>query len=235
MKSKKFINGLNNGGITIVAIYSLLCIILYLIDYILSGKNVINSFSDISGTLVIYSIIAIVILIILTAGLYGSSNDIIEGKPISFSTFLQNGKKYFLGTLWYTLLYGLALSLVIGILLMILSYFASFSNSPFNNLPFNNISVVFNILVIFIFQAIFIPLIILDVIDKDTKDYIKNNYVTILIFSLIACSLYLIPIVGQFFYLILNGFYPLLIISMYDKVKTTENNKITMQDINNND
>lgn len=230
MKNKTFINGLKNGGITIVIIYSIIGLSLDLIDYILSGKSVINSFSDISGTLVIYSIIAIVILLILTAGLYGSSNDVIEGKSTSFSAFLQNGKKYFLGTLGYTLLYVLALGFVIGIPLFILSYFASFSNIPFSNFPFNNISVVVNILVMFIFQAIFIPLIILDVIAKDTKGYIKKNYVTILIFSLIACALYLIPIAGRYFYLILNGFYPLLIISMCDRIKSTEDNKIVMQD-----
>lgn len=222
MKNKTFINGLKNGGITIVIIYSILGISLDLIDYIISGKNAINISSGISGALVFYSIIEIVILLILTAGLYGSSNDIIEGKSTSFSVFLQNGKKYFLGTLGYTLLYVLALGFVIGIPLFILSNFASFSNIPFSNFMFNNTSLVVNILGIFIFQAIFIPLIILDVINKDTKGYIKKNYVTILIFSLIVCLLYIMPIIGKIFYLILNGFYPLLIISMYDKPESTD-------------
>ena len=246
MKSKTFINGLKNGGITIVIIYFILNIILGLIDCILSGKNVIkaimsntdyniplnslNTLIDTSGKLVAYSISTIVISLILTAGLYGSSKDIIEGKPANFSMFLQNSNIYYWRTLGYTFLYTLAFGIVIGIPFLIISYFASFSN-----FSFDNISSIVTILVTFIFQAIFIPIIILNVIDKETEGYIKKNYVIILIFSLISCALYLIPIVGQFFYLILNGFYPLLIISMYDRAETTANNRITVKDINNTD
>lgn len=59
---------------------------------------------------------------------------------------------------------------------------------------------VLSLLVIFIFPTIFIPIIILNIIAKDTKGYLKKNYVTLLIFSLIACSSCLIPIVGKSFF-----------------------------------
>lgn len=165
----------------------------------------------------------------LTVGLYGSSNDIIEGRLISFRTFLQNGKRYFFRTLGYTLLYVLAFYFVIIIPLMVSSYFISFAN-----FSFSNISVIFSLLITSVFQAIFTPLIILNVIDKNTKGYLKKNYVTILIFSLIACSLNIIPIVGKFIFIILDGFYPLLIISMCDSVESTECHKKTIQDVSDN-
>lgn len=131
----------------------------------------------------------------------------------------------------YILLYTLVVGIVM-LILVILSTLVS-SNSSLSNALSNN-SGIFNLLVIFIFQAIFIPLIILDVIHKDTKGYIKKNYVTILAFSLIACLLNLIPIAGQFIYLILNAFYPLLIISMWETFESTEHSKIPIQGINNN-
>lgn len=231
MKNKRFINGLQSGGIKIIIIYSILSISLEFIDYIISGKNMTaNYFRGFSGK----SIVFIVISSMLTAGLYASSNDIIEGKLISFSTFLQNGKRYFFRTLGYTFLYVLAFYFVIIIPIMVSSYFISF-----DNFSFSNISAIFSllitaVLITSIFQVVFTPLIILNVIDKNTKGYLKKNYVTILIFSLIACSINIIPIVGKYFFIILDGFYPLLIISMCDSVESTEYHKSTIQDVSNN-
>jgi hypothetical protein len=235
MKYERFINGLKSGGITIAIIYSIPIICLDIIDNIISSKN-INSSSGILGKLVLFTIIPLVICLICNAGLYGSSNDIIEGKLTSFSTFLQNGKRYFLRTLGYTFLYAFAFLIPFILAIFILnnsSLSSSLSNSLNNSL--SNNSVILTLLATFVFQAIFIPLIILNVIDKDSKGYIKKNYVSMLIFSLIACALNLIPIAGKFFLTILNGFYPLFIISMCDNIKPIDYNKPTIQGINNND
>lgn len=204
MKNERFINSLKNGGITVVIIYSIFSIILEFIFYAISGKNVTtNSISGLSGgKLAVLIIILMVVYLILDAGLYGSSNDVIEGKQISFRTFLQNAKKYFWSTLGYSFIYFVPVIIV----MIIFSYFA----------PFITTSVIGNLLFIAAFQAIFIPLIILHVTGKDTKGYIRKNYVILTIFSLITCSMSLIPIVGQLFYIILNGFYTLLVISMCD-------------------
>jgi hypothetical protein len=231
MKYKRFINGLQSGGIKIIIIYSILSISLELIDYIILGKSITNNnFSGFSSK----SIVVLVISLMLTAGLYGSSNDIIEEKLISFSTFLQNGKRYFFPTLGYTFLYAAAFLFVIIIPLMLFSYFISFDKFSFSNSPATFSSLITAVLTTSFFQVIFTPLIILNVIDKSAKGYLKKNYVTILIFSLIACSINIIPIVGKYFFIIIDGFYPLLIISMCDSVESTECHKNTIQDVSNN-
>jgi hypothetical protein len=125
MRNKRFINGLKNGGIAIAIIYFLLNTSIDFIGYILSGENIVksimsgtnesiplNSFNGASGRLIVYIVFGIALSFIYTAGLYGSSNDLIEGKSVNSTTFMKNGRKYFFSTLGYTLLYCLVFGFI---------------------------------------------------------------------------------------------------------------------------
>ena len=209
MKNERFINALKGGGITLAIIYSTLSIILEIANYFLFGKDIASySFNGNYGKLAVFIIILIFMYLFLPAALFGSSNDVIEGKSISFSSFLQNGRRLFWRTLGFSFIYVVPVIFIVAIF----SYF----------FPYIGNSVIANLLVTTAIQAILTPLIILNVIEKNTKGYIKKNYLILLIFSLIICSISLIPIVGKYFYIIIDVFYTLLIVSLYESGEFTE-------------
>lgn len=207
MNYQKFITSLKNGGIKIVVIYSIFSIVFDYIFSVVSGKNIIfNSFGGFSKSeSAILLIITFLAYLIITPGLYGSSKDVMDGKLVLLSSFLQNSKKYFWSTIGYTFVYSVPFVAV----MTILSYF----------IPFIATSETGKLIPISLFQSILVPMIILKVIGKYKNGFIKKNLVILLLLGFITCSIELIPVVGEIFFCIINGFYPLLILSMYDNIE----------------
>ncbi len=209
MRTRNIIALLKNDGYKVVVFYFVFNLFVDLISHLLPGSDItLQTGSPLSLNLVIAGILSIVIATFSTAAAIGSFDDLVNNKMATLNSFMSNGRRFFLGTLGYGIIYGIpiALATIIPLLLVVFLFFG-FANS-------SAISVLTEIVVGIAIEGFALPYIVLNVLKKSTKGFVRENYRLLLASGIIAALLLHIPLVGKYMVLLFNSIYYLLILTL---------------------
>ena len=124
---------------------------------------------------------------------------------------MSNGRRFFLGTLGYGIIYGIpiALATIIPLLLVAILFFGLVNSSA--------IAVLVGIVVGIAIEGFAVPYIVLNVLKKSTKGFVRENYKLLLASGIIAVILFQIPVVGKYMVLLFNRVYYLLMLTIQNE------------------
>ena len=129
----------------------------------------------------------------------------------TLNSFMSNGRRFFLGTLGYGIIYGIpiALATIIPLLLVAILFFGLVNSSA--------IAVLVGIVVGIAIEGFAVPYIVLNVLKKSTKGFVRENYKLLLASGIIAVILFQIPVVGKYMVLLFNRVYYLLMLTIQNE------------------
>ncbi|HZW83339.1 MAG TPA: hypothetical protein VFF14_07990, partial [Candidatus Deferrimicrobium sp.] len=144
---------------------------------------------------------------LIGAGQLGSFKDAVEGCGVSFGSFWQRSKQYFLRFLGYGLLCGVV-TIILGIVLIGVPGIGGWAVSGF---WLGMAQIIFAILI----NVYVMPQYYLIVLQYDRYGFMSKNFLPMFIYSLIVGLLPFVPFIGSLLCAILQLFYPLFVLVLY--------------------
>jgi len=221
MMNEQFKKALKAGGKELILANVGCIIISYIIGYFVMGNNIVGFINSSTGmgdygapTLAakIFVIAQMLFVVLISSGVYASSENIIENEEVNIKMFFSNSMKKFWKTLGYSIAYCFGYGLIIG--LPVCGVFAIIEGILHIDMSLATF-IVINLLM----AMVVTPKLVLGILDKNSEKYIKKNWKDILPVSIIQVVLLYIPVVGAIFAAVVGAVYPLFILSLWKETE----------------
>jgi hypothetical protein len=162
-------------------------------------------------SVLIISLIMLIVSFLLSPGLIGTTEDILNGKSISIKSFFENGKKYFWGFIGYSIKYYLIIALPIAIIGLISTTIISVYSANTANVVSNCFkTLAYNI------APFTLPLITLELLKyQNNFSFYKKHFLYFLYIFLAVAVLNLVPFLGGPIAAFLQLIMPLMVLCWF--------------------
>jgi len=236
MVNERFKKALKAGGKELILANVGCIIISYIIGYFVMGNNIVGFINSSTGmgeygapTLPakIFVIAQMLFVVLISSGVYASSETIIENEEFNIIIFFRNSIKNFWRTLGYSIAYGFGYGLLVCLpVYVVFAIIEGIFHIDIKAATF----IVINLLMIMIVT----PKLTLSIVNKDSSKYIKKNWKYILPVSIIQVALMYIPVIGAVLAAVICSIYPLFILSLWKETEIKSGVKTKIIQLNGN-
>ena len=236
MMNEKFKKALKSGGKELILANVGCIIISYIIGYFVMGKNIVGFINSSTGmgeygapTLAaeIFVIAQMLFAVLISSGVYASSENVIENEEFNIAIFFRNSIKNFWKTLGYSIAYCFGYGLIV-----VLPVYVVFS--IIEGIFHIDIKIATFIVINLLMTMIVTPKLVLGILGKDSDKYIKRNWKCILPVSIIQVALMYIPVIGAVLAAVICSIYPLFILSLWKETEIKSGVKTKIIQLNGN-